>query len=558
MATSSFSSMSFHLPTSANERPHLEAGQRKRASVALRPLLLCFCLFPLSFLLGCAPRGLEPARLTLISPHRDEIREEVEIGFRDWFHARSLARATTAHSALQTWLAGSDAQRTQPVKQALDELFQDWQPADLDPLPQAARQWQEQPGARSGGALLAALERWQEQVPPVELVWQDIGGGTSQIARYVTARFESTPAGIGLDVVFGGGTDIFLRFANQGLLEKLELPAELFRGRIPPELNGIPLYDAAGRWYGPILSSFGILQNREVLKRIHQEPPRRWSDLGQPGLCGWVSSGDPRMTGSIHMVYEIILQSYGWEEGFRLLMRQGANTHTFIRDSGTLSRTVASGEVAVAGSLDGFALTATARDPERIAFQLPERETIINPDAIAVLKGAPHRELARAFVEYTMSDACQLLFLLKPGQPGGPRRHALARLSVVAGLYGQYPANVRSVGAANPFQAGNTIRYDSKLATGRWDALNDVYGAAIMDAHAELTAAWRAVLALADERRPGLEQELFAQFCTHEELMAHARSIVEESPRVRTATVNGWGERARQRYRHILNTARRS
>src|SRR5947209_18231029 len=105
------------------------------------------------------------------------------------------------------------------------------------------------------------------------------------------------------------------------------------------------------------------------------------------------------------MVYEIILQGHGWDEGFGLLLRLGANTHTFIRDSGTLTRTVADGEDAAAGNLDANALTAVERDPLGMSFCLPAGETLVNPDAVAVLRGAPRKELARAFVEYTLSDA---------------------------------------------------------------------------------------------------------------------------------------------------------
>src|SRR5262249_60005178 len=104
-----------------------------------------------------------------------------------------------------------------------------------------------------------------------------------------------------------------------------ELPASLFQDRIRPQLNGIPLYDPEARWFGPMLSSFGILYNRAVLGRIGQPEPRTWMDLGQPGLFGWVSAGDPRLTGSLHMVYEIVLQGQGWDKGFPLLLRLGAN-----------------------------------------------------------------------------------------------------------------------------------------------------------------------------------------------------------------------------------------
>jgi ABC-type Fe3+ transport system substrate-binding protein len=412
--------------------------------------------------------------------------------------------------------------------------------------------------------LLSALKTWQESRPQVELVWQDIGGGTGQIAKYVAARFESNPQGTGIDLLFGGGTDIYLRFGKQGLLQRVEMPAGILAPRIPPQLGGIDLYDPevdaaqpGCRWYGPMLTSFGILCNREVLRRIDQPEPKEWADLGRPGLFGWVSAGDPRLTGSVHMVYEIILQRHGWEKGFRLLLQLGANTHTFIRDSGTLTRTVVNGEVAAAGNLDANGLTAVARDPQLMDFVLPAGETIINPDAIAVFKGAPHTALARAFVEFTLSDAGQQLFMLNPGQPGGPRRYPVCRLSVVQALYEdpRYPPEARAIGTVNPFELKTSFTYNSARGNSHWDALNDLFGATIIDAHEDLKAAWQAVLRLPEDKRAPWMHELFAPPCTEDELQLHARRSVEEGPRARTATVNRWGEEARARYRGIRRRA---
>ena len=543
-----------------NEAGAIPPGPRRLATVRVFLIRLCAATFPFVAALGmngCAGSGPEPVRLTLISPHRDEIRLEVAWAFADWFRERTAGRTARAREALADWVQRPDPGRAQAADAAFEALYQDWQGSDLGEVEQARAGWARDRSTAAGQLLLTALEHWSENVPAAQLVWQDVGGGTSQIARYIGARFESNPEGIGIDLLFGGGTDIFIRFADQGLLERLDLPPTLLDGRIRKELNGIPIYDARHRWYGPMLSSFGILYNRELLRRIDQPEPRHWADLGAPGLRGWVSAGDPRLTGSLHMVYEIILQGRGWEKGFPLLMRLGANTHAFIRDSGTLTRTVSSGEDAAAGTLDAMALSAVGRSPETMAFWLPEGETIINPDAIAVLKGAPRKELARAFVEFTLSDAGQKLFILRPGQPGGPRRYPLCRLSVVEKLYQAYPAGVRSIGAANPFQTGHTIYYDSKLGNKRWDALNDVFGAVILDAHQDLAAAWKAVVTkpMAPERRAQLERELFAPICSEEELMTHARNIAEASPRVRTATVNRWGEAARLRYRTIVRSA---
>ncbi len=486
------------LPDASAALPGRSARPKRRPDDPEGPSYFCIVLLFLLFLTGCGKTGPESVRLLVISPHRDEIREEVALGFKSWYAERNPAE------------------------------------------------------------------------PPIDVIWQDIGGGSSAIARYVRSQFQKMPDGIGIDVLFGGGTDIYLRFADEGLLMPLDVKP-LIEGRIRPSLNGVPLYDEKGRWFGPMLSSFGILCNREVLRRIgYQGLPQNWDDLGGPLLRGWVGAGDPRLTGSVHMVYEIILQGEGWDAGFRRLMLLGSNVHTFIRDSGTLTRAVITGEVAAAGNVDVNALSAVGRNPEMMTFVLPAVKrrttpegnvvlsggTIINPDAIAVLKGAPHRELARAFVEFTLSDAGQRLFLLQPGIPGGPQRHPLCRLSVVESLYEKYPPEQRSVGAANPFTQTQGLSYNSKIGEQRWDALNDLLGAVIVDAHDELAGARAAVeRGLSGDHYDRLMRELIAPPCTEADLTAHARRIVEEGPRARAAQINQWGEAAREKYRRIRDEA---
>src|SRR5437764_8753039 len=102
---------------------------------------------------GCAPSHSPRPRLVLISPHRDELREEVALAFQKWIGSRADS------------LAGQGFDVGQGV----------------------------------------------------DIVWQDIGGGTSQITRYL----ESNPGGTGIDVLFGGGTEPHLRLAGKGLLEKI-------------------------------------------------------------------------------------------------------------------------------------------------------------------------------------------------------------------------------------------------------------------------------------------------------------------------------------------------
>ena len=79
--------------------------------------------------------------------------------------------------------------------------------------------------------------------------------------------------------------------------------------RIPPELNGMPLYDTQFRWHGASLAGFGILYNKKLLELYGLETPDSWEDLASPKFMDMVGSSDPRHSGSVHMMYEIILHA---------------------------------------------------------------------------------------------------------------------------------------------------------------------------------------------------------------------------------------------------------
>src|SRR5207302_973015 len=97
---------------------------------AAKSLLFALALWPLIGLAGCASRGPEPLRLVLISPHRDEIREEVGRAFTDWFRERTAARAAAARAALQAWLAAPADESRQAAAHALEDVSQDWRADD--------------------------------------------------------------------------------------------------------------------------------------------------------------------------------------------------------------------------------------------------------------------------------------------------------------------------------------------------------------------------------------------------------------------------------------------
>lgn len=325
----------------------------------------------------------------------------------------------------------------------------------------------------------------------VTFQWMDVGG-TMAILRFIRTGFKKTPGGIGVDVFWGGGVDPFLQLKREGLLQPVKLSPDVLR-KLPKTIAGMPLYDPQGYWFGAAVSGFGIVFNKAVLKTMRLKTPKTWEDLGDPKLFGWVEIADPRRSGSAHMMCEIILQAYGWEKGWEVLTHLFANAKRVQPGSEEPVSDVANGEVAAAPSIDFYAWTKIAEAGEEIlGFVYPPKLTVINPDSIALLKGAPNRKVAQAFIQFVLSEQGQKLWLLPRGAKDGPKQFTLARMSVLPHLYDRL--GKEAIVKVNPFKFKPGFHYDSRKGDARIDVLNSLMGAFFVDTHPALKAAWQKIV----------------------------------------------------------------
>jgi ABC-type Fe3+ transport system substrate-binding protein len=402
----------------------------------------------------------------------------------------------------------------------------------------------------------------------VRIEWLDVGG-TADMVKFIQSEFARNPSGIGVDVVFGGGVEAHMHLAKRGFLDSIELEGAVVEG-VPEHLAGMRLRDAKNRWFGAALSGFGIVYNRPVLQRLGLPVPRTWQDLAKPEMQTWVGSGDPRSSGSTHMVYEIILQAHGWKKGFSVVVRLGANVRAFSRSSADVPRDTALGEVACGMALDSYAwsqMEQVGRD--RLGYSLPDQLTVINPDSIAVLKGAAHRDLAVRLVEFVLSPEGQALWMLpvgarveagRPGEGGaasrtlaGPLRFPLTRMSVRPALYDLLGS--RSAVTIDPFDrqvgvgSNGTFVYDEKKASRRWEVINTLLGAALIDNHERLARAWRK---LVDAGLPRSELRLLTRPPLSEQKLMSLASEWSEDPALRSRSRVRWIKTFRSRYERII------
>lgn len=393
-----------------------------------------------------------------------------------------------------------------------------------------------------------AFGEWMRRVHGRNVVvrWLD-AGGTAKMLKDLESRYTTSPDRPGVDLLFGGGISPYLTATRQGWLETVAVPSNILAA-IPPAVAGAPVYDPDGRWFGVALSSFGILYNRILIERMGLPTPASWEDLGRPEFFTWIASGDPRSSGSVHMCYEIILQVYGLERGWDLLTRISANVRNFAESGSSTPREVAAGEVAAGMVIDQYAQTVIdAVGGDALVLVLPRHATVIGADAIAALKGSAVPDLARLFIEYSLSEPGQRLLFQTAGTAG--QQSSLFRMPVRRDLYDDPQAP-----KARPYDMEAGFIYDDPKGSRRWRIINDLVGVWLIDSHRDLVDAWGAVLSA------GSLPEQVAALGRTPVTEAELEDLIKrwDDSRARLDVMNGWAESARQRYQGVRQAADRA
>jgi ABC-type Fe3+ transport system substrate-binding protein len=339
---------------------------------------------------------------------------------------------------------------------------------------------------------LPRFEAWYKKTynEQVKVDWLD-QGGTSDDIRFVKSKFGQNPATSGVDIFWGGGASSFIELSQAKLLDTYA-PETVKRGDVPAQASGVNLYDKQKTWFASAISSFGIFYNKKILKFDGLPEPKTWKDLGDFKYFENVSSTDPRRSGTANTMNTIIVKSLGWDEGWKLLTKISANSKTFTHSSSDPIKAVVSGDVTAAMTIDFYALAKVGDlGANNLGFVLPEGQTILDPDPIAVLKGAPNKKVAQRFVDFVLSNEGQKLLVLAKGQPGGPERSTLGRMAVNKATYKDTEG--KRVSDSNPFTGKTFFHYDVEEVAKNREIFNDLFGALFIDTHDDLKKAWQTV-----------------------------------------------------------------
>ncbi|MEN9403291.1 MAG: hypothetical protein RL091_1994 [Verrucomicrobiota bacterium] len=467
--------------------------------------LIAVVALPFVFRPQKAGAGPADGTVVIITPHNEAIRQEYAEGFREWY------RAKTGKIVTIDWrVIGGTSEIARFLESEYISSFQNHWTGKM------GKAWSTNVQAGFANARLPK--------------------DASPEALEARREFMGSTVGCGIDVFFGGGTYDFIRQADAGRIVDsglLQAHPEWFTDAvIPQSYTGEPYWDRQGRWLGPVLSGHGMLYNFDALARLGvNRPPQDWSDLTNPQLMGELAVCDPTKSGSIAKSFESIIQqqiyeewarlveatgkpkaelekqavAQGWLRGLRLLQLVSANARYFTDSSQKPPIDVAAGNCAVGMCIDFYGRyqeqsTTERSGRQRLGFRMPEGGTTMSPDPIALMRGAPNREIAVAFIEYVMSMEGQKLWNFNPGTPGGPQHFALRRLPIRKDFY-THPefTAFRSDPDVNPYAGETPLVYNAAWTGSLFREMSFVIRIMGIDTHNELVAAWRAINA------PGLD-----------------------------------------------------
>ncbi len=353
-------------------------------------------------------------------------------------------------------------------------------------------------GAAGGASAQAPIESELALITPVSKfihdaalkAFADYAKERWGVAVKVSAIPAGTPVAYGrvvewkgrpeVDIFWGGESALFEKLAEQRLLAKLELAAELWDS-IPASLGKprpIPLKDKDGFWVGTALEPYGLVYHPKKLQRLGVPELREWDDLLHPKLRGEVAQCAPTRSSSSNATYEVILSMLGEDKGWDWLKKLAQNTGHFTARSRDVPTVVAKGEYAA-----GFAVPSYMAFEEKLAgfdlkFVAP-RNAFVTPEPMAILAGARNPRAARAFIEFLLTERGQKVFMERGLFPITPKYKVQGAPGSTAEMAVEFTGGVRS------YFAGDVSNvYDEAAAQKRSDGLKTKF-------RSEIEAVWK-------------------------------------------------------------------
>ena len=238
--------------------------------------------------------------------------------------------------------------------------------------------------------LTASEEAFEAAHPEVDVQWIDMGGQDA----YDRIRTESQNPQA--SIWWGGASTAFDQAAREGLLEPYE-----------PTWSDVADSTAINPdhyWYGTFLTPEVIAYNSRTLGE--GEVPMDWDAMLDSEWKDRIIIRYPLASSTMRTIYgAMIMRQPTVEEGYAWLARLDINTKAYTADPTQMYLRLAREEADLTlWNMPDIVLQADDNGYP-FGYLIPSSGTPVLADGIALVKGAPHPEIAKQFYEFVTSDS---------------------------------------------------------------------------------------------------------------------------------------------------------
>lgn len=223
----------------------------------------------------------------------------------------------------------------------------------------------------------------------------------------------------------------------------------------PPNAEGIPgsFKDPEGYWTGFSARARVILYNTELVK---VNPPSSVMELIDPAWQGKAALANPLFgTTSFHAT--VLFLRLGDEQAKDFFRRARENGVQILPSNGAVKDAVSDGRAAW-GLTDTDDANVALKEGRPVAVLFPDQDgmgTVIIPNTVSLLAGAPHPETGKKLIDYLLSPQVEqrlaemdcMQMPLRPGVPTSPGVRAVSSIDAQEVDYTRVAEKIREVDA---------------------------------------------------------------------------------------------------------------
>jgi len=249
-----------------------------------------------------------------------------------------------------------------------------------------------------GKELLGDFEKqYEAKHPNVDIQWLDMG--SQEVYDRISTESKNPQA----DLWWGAPAAMFMRAEKAGLLEKYK----------PSWAAAVPASAKSKNdfWYGTFSTPEVFAFNSNKLTEA--TAPKDWNDIVSPAWKGKVVMRNPMASGTLRaifcaMIQQSVAKTGNEEQGWKWLAALNENTGTYSADPTQLYTKLGDDNEAVTLWNMPDIVLQKKKNNYPFGYVFPQSGTVVLTDAIALVKGTKHAQLAEDFYEFVTTQEALL------------------------------------------------------------------------------------------------------------------------------------------------------